>query len=182
LIFVNEGQIDAIVPYEVAGIASLEVEVLYLDQTSNAWPVSLAATAPGLFTGNSSGTGQAAAYQYDTQGNGSYNLPSSPAKAGWTLVLYMTGEGSVYPQPASGAVTVYNANANPPVPVPGVQPNVLIGGKPATVSFYGEAPNIVSGVMQLNVIVPAGAGTGAQLVSVSMGTASTQASVTVSLQ
>jgi uncharacterized protein (TIGR03437 family) len=182
LIFVNEGQIDAIVPYEVAGIASLEVEVLYLDQTSNAWPVSLAATAPGLFTGNSSGTGQAAAYQYDTQGNGSYNLPSSPAKAGWTLVLYMTGEGSVYPQPASGAVTVYNANANPPVPVPGVQPHVLIGGQPATVSFYGEAPNIVSGVMQLNVIVPAGAGTGAQLVSVSMGTASTQASVTVSLQ
>ena len=121
--------------------------------------------------------------QYDDKGNyQSYNLPATPAKVGWTLVLYLTGEGNVSPQPASGAVTVYNQSANPPVPVPLVAPHVLIGGQPATVSFYGEAPNLVSGVLQINVLVPPGAGTGPQLISVSLGAASSQAGVTVSLQ
>jgi uncharacterized protein (TIGR03437 family) len=183
LLFVNEGQINAVVPYGVAGIAGLSVEVLYLGQTSNAFPVALAPTAPGLFTSNSSGTGQAAAEQYDTLGNFSYNVAATPAKAGWTLVLYMTGEGQVSPQVASGAVTVYNALSNPPVPVPVAgAPHVLIGGQPATVSFYGEAPGLVSGVLQINVVVPAGAGTGAVPISVSLGTASSQAGVTVALQ
>jgi uncharacterized protein (TIGR03437 family) len=40
----------------------------------------------------------------------------------------------------------------------------------------------VSGVLQINVIVPAGAGTGNVPISVSLGPTSTQASVTVSLQ
>ena len=45
-----------------------------------------------------------------------------------------------------------------------------------------EAPGLVSGVLQINVLVPAGAGTGPQPVSVSLGNASSQAGVTVSLQ
>jgi uncharacterized protein (TIGR03437 family) len=136
-----------------------------------------------LFTATGTGTGQIAALQYDTQGNQSYNLAATPAKAGWTLVLYLTGEGTVSPLPADGAVTVYNASANPPVPVPVVtKPTVTIGGQPATVSFYGEAPNLVSGVLQMNVIVPAGAGTGPQQISVTLGAASTQAGATVALQ
>ena len=183
LLFVGQSQINAVVPYGVAGQAGLSVEVLFLGQSSNAFPISQNPTAPGLYTANSSGAGQAAALQYDDKGNNQgYNLPATPAKAGWTIVLYMTGEGNVSPQPASGAVTVYNQNANPPVPVPLVAPHVLIGNQPATVSFYGEAPGLVSGVLQLNVIVPAGAGTGPQLVSVSLGTASSQAGVTVALQ
>ncbi|HEX3748689.1 MAG TPA: hypothetical protein VHW09_32400 [Bryobacteraceae bacterium] len=182
LLFVNQGQINAVVPYTVAGIAALSVEVKYLGQSSNAFPVSLASAIPGLFTANSSGTGQIAADQYDLQGNESQNLPSAPAKAGWTLVLYMTGEGSVSPQPANGAVTVYNANSNPAVPVPLVAPTVLIGNQPATVSFYGEAPGLVSGVLQINVVVPAGAGTGAVSISVAMGNKASQAGATVSLQ
>jgi len=178
LLFVDGEQINAIVPYSVAGIASLSVEVLYLGQTSNLFPVTLSPTAPGIFTANGSGTGQAAVYQYDIQGNGSYNVPSSPAKAGWTLLLYVTGEGQVSPNVNSGAVT----STTPPFPKPIVQPTVLIGGQPATVSFYGEAPGFVAGLLQLNVVVPPGAGTGSQLVSVSMGSGSSQASVTVSLQ
>jgi uncharacterized protein (TIGR03437 family) len=183
MLFVSQGQINAVVPYGVAGQAGLSVEVLYLGQSSNAFPISQTPTAPGLYTANVSGAGQAAVIQYDDKGNyQGYNLPATPAKAGWTLVLYLTGEGNVSPQPASGAVTVYNANANPPVPVPLVAPHVLIGNQPATVSFYGEAPGLVSGVLQINVLVPPGAGTGPQLVSVSLGTASSQAGVTVSLQ
>jgi uncharacterized protein (TIGR03437 family) len=186
LIFVNQGQINAVVPYEVAGIASLSIEVLYLGQTSNAWPIGLAPTAPGLFTANSSGTGQVAAEMYDNLGNyqANPNSASFPAKAGWILELFLTGEGLVSPAPASsGAVTVYNSLANPPTPVPraGIC-TVLIGNQPATVLFCGEAPNFVSGVLQINVVVPANAGTGPQPISVSVGTASSQAGVTAFLQ
>jgi uncharacterized protein (TIGR03437 family) len=59
---------------------------------------------------------------------------------------------------------------------------VHIGNQPATVTFYGEAPGLVSGVLQINVLVPAGAGTGAVPISVSIGTATSQASLTVALQ
>jgi uncharacterized protein (TIGR03437 family) len=181
LLFVNEGQINAVVPYTVAGIAALSVEVQYLGQTSNAFPVSLASTQPGIFTANSSGTGPAAAIQYTPQGvYGGTNLPNAPASAGWTIVLFMTGEGTVSPQPTvNGAVT---SPTGTPDPVPLVKPNVLIGGQPATVSFYGETPGLVSGVLQINVVVPPGAGTGPVLVSVSMGSTASQQGVTVYLQ
>jgi len=182
LLFVDESQINAIVPYTVAGISSLAVEVKYLGQTSNDFPVSLATTFPGLFTANDSGTGQAAADQVSPQGVFSQNLPAAPASAGWTLVLYLTGEGSLNTAVTAGTVTAYNPNANPPVPVPLVKPNVLIGNQPANVTFYGEAPGLVSGVLQINVVVPAGAGTGPVPVSVSMGNNSSQAGVTVYLQ
>jgi len=180
LLYVSATQINAVVPYEVANTGGLSVEIKYLGQASNAFPLSLARTSPALFTTNN-GTGLAAAYQLDTQGNFSYNAVATPAKVGWTIVLYMTGEGAVTPPAASGAVTVAKST-NPPVPVPASSPTVLIGNQPATVSFYGEAPGLVSGVLQLNVVVPAGAGTGPQPLSITLGNASTQAGVTVSLQ
>lgn len=180
LLFVNQGQINAVVPYTVAGIANLSVEVKYLGQTSNAFPVSLATgagTAPGLFT--LPGSEQAAALQFDAQGNPQgYNASGTPAKAGWILELFLTGEGAVSPPITAGSVTPING----PYPQPLVKPNVLINNQPATVSFYGEAPGLVSGVLQLNVVVPPGAGTGPQLISISMGTSATQAGVTVYLQ
>ena len=179
LLYVSATQINAIVPYGV-GAGGLSVEVKYADQSSNIYPLSFAATAPGLFATNG-GTGLAASYQLDTQANFSYNTTATPAKAGWTIVLYMTGEGAVTPAAATGGVTVAK-NTTPPVPVPASAPTVLIGNQPATVSFYGEAPGLVSGVLQLNVVVPAGAGTGQQPISISLGNASTQAGVTVALQ
>jgi uncharacterized protein (TIGR03437 family) len=167
-----------VVPYEVAGIGSLSVEVKYLNQTSNAFPLTVVTTAPGVFTG-SGGTGQAAAIQYDAQGNyQSYNLPSSPAKAGWTIVLFMTGEGVVSPLPADGAVT---SPTGTPDPKPLVLATVRVGNQPATV-YYAEAPGDVSGVLQLNVVIPPGAGTGAVPITVTLGSNSSQAGVTVSLQ
>jgi len=183
LIFVSAGQINAIVPYEAAGIANLSVEVKYLGQTSNAFPVTLAGTAPGVFTANSSGTGPAAVVQYDASGNyKGVNSATNPAQRGWYLAIYMTGEGKVTPAATTGAVT--QASATPPytpVPVSGA-PSVLVGGQPATVAGYGEASGFVSGVLQVNVLVPQTVSSGPASLSVSLGTASSQANVTVAIQ
>jgi uncharacterized protein (TIGR03437 family) len=59
---------------------------------------------------------------------------------------------------------------------------VLIGGQPASVAFYGEAPGLVSGVMQLNVQIPANAASGNLPISVSVGGNSSQSGVTISVQ
>jgi uncharacterized protein (TIGR03437 family) len=182
LTFVSAGQINAVVPYSVAGIANLSIEVKYLDQTSNAWPVTLAATAPGVFTANSSGVGPAAVNQYDT--TGAYkgiNSASNPAQRGWILAIYMTGEGNVSPQPGSGAVTQVSATP-PTTPQPFFAPTVLIDSQPASVPGYGEAAGLVSGVLQVNAIVPQGAHSGPVTLSVSLGSGTSQAGVTVNVQ
>jgi uncharacterized protein (TIGR03437 family) len=179
LIFVTAGQINAVVPYEIAGQVSVSVEVLYLNQTSNTFQLNVAATAPGIFTANASGSGPAAALEYNSSGYAGVNSATNPAGKGYYLVLYLTGEGKLTTNVADGAVTS-STSTTPPVPV--IAPTgILIGGQPATIAGYSEAPGIVSGVLQINVIVPAGAGTGPQSISVSFGTTATQANTTVYL-
>jgi len=183
LIFVSAGQINALVPYEAAGLASLSVEVKYLGQTSNAFQVTLAGTAPGVFTALNTGTGPGAIIQYDAKGNyQGVNSSTNPAQRGWIVGLYVTGEGVVTPKATTGAVTQVSA-APPytPVPVSGA-PSVLIGGQPASVIGYGEVAGVVSGFFQVNAVVPQSVSSGPQLVSVTLGTASSQAGVTVAIQ
>jgi uncharacterized protein (TIGR03437 family) len=58
-----------------------------------------------------------------------------------------------------------------------------IGGVPAQVPYAGTAPGIVSGIMQVNVLIPAGAPSGSAVpVVVSVGTASSQPGVTLAIQ
>jgi uncharacterized protein (TIGR03437 family) len=181
LLSVSSGQINAVAPYQIAGVSNLSVEVKYLGQSSNAFPVTGTSTAPGIFTANSSGTGPAAVLQYNPQGvYEGVNTPSNPATKGWYLVIYMTGEGVVNPAATTGAVTQVSATP-PTTPQPFFVPIVAIGSQPATVAYYGEAAGLVSGVLQINAIVPPAAPTGAVSLSVTLGTASSQAGVTVYL-
>ena len=57
-----------------------------------------------------------------------------------------------------------------------------IGGQPAVVAFYGEAPGMVSGVMQLNVQIPANAASGKLPIAVTVGGNSSQSGVTMSVR
>jgi uncharacterized protein (TIGR03437 family) len=88
----------------------------------------------------------------------------------------MTGEGITSPLQADGAVTP-NATTIPVLPIA-----VKIGGQPATVIFDGEAPGIVAGVLQVNVMIPPTVSSGANSVVVTIGSNSSQAGLTVSVQ
>jgi uncharacterized protein (TIGR03437 family) len=71
----------------------------------------------------------------------------------------------------------------PLTPQPLLSPvTVLIGGQPAFVAFWGEAPDMVSGVMQINVQIPANVPSGNLPLSVSVGGSGTQSGVTVSVE
>src|SRR5207244_10175020 len=115
--------------------------------TSVPFNVSVATVIPGVFTLNSSGSGQAAAINAK---DNSINGAAKPAKAGDYITLYITGAGQTNPAGIDGSV-----NASPyPLPVAPVK--VTIGGQNATVQFAGGAPASVAGVIQVNEQIPAG--------------------------
>jgi uncharacterized protein (TIGR03437 family) len=171
LIYVRNDQIAAIVPYEVSRpfIANPTVLVRYLTQASNGVNVPQVAAAPGLFTAGG-GTGQGAILNQ----NLSVNSPGNPASKGEVIVLYVTGEGQTNPAGATGTVTTVASSAPlTPQPVSGGV-TVTIDGLPASVQFFGEAPGLVAGVMQVNVVVPLTARSGDLPVVVKVGDAPSQ--------
>jgi uncharacterized protein (TIGR03437 family) len=177
LIYVSNTQISAVVPYELAQFTTASVLVKYLGQSSNGISTNVATTMPGVFTLNASGTGPGAILN----SNGSVNSPSAPAQRGDTIVVYLTGEGQTTPAGVTGKVTT--VSSTPPLtPAPLLPIAVLIDGQPANYTFAGEAPGFVSGVMQLNVVVPQAAGSGAKSITVSIGGRPSQSGVTVSIQ
>jgi uncharacterized protein (TIGR03437 family) len=172
MLYAVNGQLSAIVPYSVAGKATTQMQVNYNGQQSAASTVAVATAAPGLFTANASGTGNAAALNQDY----SFNSPSVPAARGSTIVLYGTGEGQTTPGGVDGLV---NASV---FPKPNLPVQVTIGGVNAQVAYFGEAPGLVSGVFQANVVVPAGITPGNAPVVVTVGTASSPAGVTIAVK
>jgi len=179
LTYVGSTQINAIVPYEIAGNSSPYVQVNYGGQTSNQFALQLTTAAPALFTQNSSGTGAGAILNQDY----SLNTQNNPAAIGTVVQIFLTGEGLTTPAQTSGAVTPVNASgAGPITPAPQQAVSVMIGGQPANLEFAGEAPYFVAGVLQVNARVPATASSGANSITVEVGTQISQSGVTVWVQ
>lgn len=178
LTYVSSTQINCTVPYEVAGLSTIAVQVKYLAQPSNTVNLTVGnstnggASAPGIFTETGTGMGQGAILNQ----NSTINTSGNPAAKGSIIQIFMTGEGVTSPAGTDGGVT-NNATTVPVLPIA-----VKIGGQPATVIFEGEAPGIVAGVLQLNVMIPPTVSSGANSIIVTIGSNSSQTGVTVSVQ
>jgi uncharacterized protein (TIGR03437 family) len=178
MIYAGSGQVSAVVPYEVAGSSNPSVWIEYQGESSNAFQLSVAATAPGLFTADSSGSGPGAILNQDN----SLNRPGNPAAKGSIVQMFLTGEGQTTPPGVTGAITT--ATLPPPQVTPAPLPPILVlmDGHLAPYAYAGEAPGQVAGVMQLNVPIPLNARPGALSIQVWIGARSTQNGVTVSVQ
>ena len=169
MIYASATQVSAIVPYEInrpVFLQSVSVQVKYLGQTSNGIALTQVAAAPGIFTANASGSGPGAILN----SNLTLNSSGNPAHGGDTIVIYVTGEGQTIPGGVTGKVTSGTA----PFTVPVQAPTVTINGVQAVVSFYAEVPTLVAGILQINVVIPQGVGTGNLPVVVSFGSATSQ--------
>jgi uncharacterized protein (TIGR03437 family) len=82
------------------------------------------------------------------------NGPSNPAGRGTVIQIFATGAGMTSPPSITGSIS-RSAAYLPVIPI-GVQ----IGGAAADVQFEGLAPDAVSGLLQVNVIIPEGAPSG----------------------
>ncbi len=175
LIYVSATQINAIVPYEVPVNSSIEVTVKHANAVSASFLIASADTAPGLFSANQSGNGQGAILNSNLGANSANN----PAPLGSVVSLFATGEGLLTPQPATGSMS----GPSLPLPVPLSHVSVTIGGETADVSYAGEAPTLVSGVLQINAKIPTNIKSGNKLVVVTIGNSNTKLqSVTVAVQ
>jgi uncharacterized protein (TIGR03437 family) len=129
--------------------------------------------APGIFTFDSTGSGQAAAAN---QG-GSFNGPSRPAAKGSYVTIYFTGGGQKNPPGVTGSVS--GAVLKPLIQTV----SVTVGGQPAIVAFAGVAPTFVDGVGQLNIRLADNTPSGsAQPVVIVVGGVSNPARATVAVQ
>jgi uncharacterized protein (TIGR03437 family) len=178
LTYVGALQINAIVPYEVAEVAlgsAINVTVTYNGIVSASFMVTTTSTAPGIFSANQTGNGQGAILN----SNESANNASNPAPKGSTVSIYATGEGTLTPPVATGSMS----GPSLPLPKPVANVSVTIGGQPAAISYAGEAPTLVSGVLQVNVTIPNNVSSGNQLVVLTIGNnTNNQQAITVAVQ
>ena len=160
LLFVSPTQINFLIPFATTENFAT-IQVTSNGVASNQVTVYTNLSAPGLFTFSPdgsypAGTGPATVTHLD------YSLVTAdnPAVGGETLVLYLTGLGTVTPAVADGA-----AGPNPPSTVDEsasifvdiFDQNFVTNN--ATVSFAGLAPGY-AGLYQVNFVVPTGVASG----------------------
>jgi uncharacterized protein (TIGR03437 family) len=150
ILYTSATQVAVVVPYAIGG-SQARVTVTYQGSASADFTIPVASTAPGVFTANQAGWGQAAAINAV---DGTVNSPANPVKIGAFVSLYATGEGQTTPNGTDGKL----AGSTPSLPNRPV--TAVVGGIPATVQYAGSAPGQVAGLMQVNVQIPSGVSPG----------------------
>ena len=208
MVYASQNQISVQVPYEVDTTCTPSCTKAIVTSNGSVTAngtIDIHPTAPGIFTVDNSGAGQAAAYNQDW----SLNSSGNPAKVGEVVQLYLTGEGVYTNTPASppGPDGFIIPTGSVPLPGSGVCPggsvcmpalaaapvSVTLGPLPTapagTAAFAVPAPDVqyagpfiggMLGIMQLNVQIPAGSPTGTAVpIQVTIGGVATQAGVTI---
>jgi uncharacterized protein (TIGR03437 family) len=158
LIYVSPYQVNFQVPWEAVGTVH-KLQVVAAGLYSDVVAIDGAVFAPGIFTIDQLGVGQAAALIDGTAmiagpAGRSAGIPSRPAKRGEVVSIYCTGLGPVSNRPATG-----RPSGSQPLSLTSVAASVSVGGILSDVLFSGLAPGFV-GLYQVNARIPADAPAG----------------------
>ena len=144
VLYAQDGQVNAIVPFGISPGSSLMVQVEYQGQALASLIVPVSAAQPGVFTADGSGAGLAVAVNQD----GTMNSDANPAPAGSIVSLFVNGLGATSPASVEGAVAASTA------PQPTAAYTVSLLGPPGDVLYVGPSPGSLSSVIQINLRVP----------------------------
>ena len=172
IVAVAPGQVNAILPYGIAGAATASIAVERDGRMLAQTTVSVTGAAPALFTADASGSGAAAALNQD----GSFLTAERPAAAGEIVVLFGTGEGALDRDAADGSLAVA------PLGIPKLPVSVEIGGRESRLLYAGPAPGSVHGLLQVNAVVPAGLAPGKASAVVTVGGVRSAPGVTIAVK
>jgi uncharacterized protein (TIGR03437 family) len=173
IIYCSAGQTGVVVPYGIAGRSSATLEVEFEGRKSNQLVLPVVSSAPGIFSSDSSGSGQGAILNQNYETNGA----ARPAKKGEVIILFATGAGQTNPAGDDGRVI------GAPLPQLTQDVTARIGGVPADVLYAGMAPSLVNGVLQVNLRVPQALASGGALpVEIVVGGRSSQNGITVQVE
>jgi uncharacterized protein (TIGR03437 family) len=144
ILFTSSEQINVVAPYSLTGLNTVAVVVEYQGIRTGTISMPVAPANPSIFTSNY-GKGDAVIQRFPD-----YTLinSSNPAQPGDILILYAEGQGAVSPTLPDGSIV------GATVPLPVVQPKLLIDGQPVPLSYAGSAPGLVQGALQVNFTVP----------------------------
>lgn len=145
LIYVSASQLSAVVPCALSGKTTTQLQVEYLGVLSAPVAVPIARVRPGIFTLNATGQGQGAILNWPDQ---TVNRPGNAAPRGSIVSLYASTGGWTSPPAEDGRV----ADQALPLPLP---VTATVGGLAAPVLYSGAAPALVTGVLQVNLEIPA---------------------------
>ena len=186
LLYVSPTQINAVVPYDLGSfVTNPAYETLVVTHntfTSTPFNVQFADAGPAIFTVAANGQGPGAISNVNPQAGAiTPNSAANPAPKGSTIVIYGTGAGVWNQSPADGQIIT--KVLDPPFYIPSAQVSLTIGGQPATLLYAGAAPGQVSGLLQINAVVPIGIASGAEPVVLTIGSSNNaQQGVTVAVQ
>jgi uncharacterized protein (TIGR03437 family) len=173
LIYALNTQLSAVVPYEVAGVKTVNAVVVYQGNASAPFQVAVAASKTAIFTNDSSGHGQGAILNQNYSRNGAAN----PAPRGQYVFIYGTGEGVTTPPGVDGRIS------GTLLPKVNLNCSATIGGQTATLNYCGEAPDATAGLVQVNALIPESVTPGSAVpVSITIGVVTSQANVTVAVK
>jgi len=145
LLLVSPSQINAQIPFEVAGNATLVVRTP--GGTSDPFTLTVSASAPAVFQTGTAGADKGLATLYRTANNEPVTL-SNPIHPEDYVVIYVTGLGRTTPDVETGAPAPAD-----PLAQAVILPSVKLGGVALSVLYAGLVPGEV-GVYQINVYVP----------------------------
>jgi uncharacterized protein (TIGR03437 family) len=144
--YVTPGQISVLVPFEIAGGTIANISVNNNGTTSNTVTEPINLTTPGVLTQTQNGLGNGSILH---AANYSLVTSASPAQAGETVALYLTGLGAISPTVPDGSEGPTSTLSQPTNTIA-----VDLSGTTATASSY-LAPGL-AGLYQINVTIPTG--------------------------
>jgi uncharacterized protein (TIGR03437 family) len=172
LLFVSPQQINAQLPFNVGGSATMSIHTPA--GISNNFNFTVQSAAPAVFLSGTAGTetGLATIFRAD---NGQLVTPTNPIHYNDTVIIYLTGMGATSPAVDAGL-------AAPESTLSWVTqtPVLTLGGSNLTLLYAGMVPGYLSGLYQINATVPSGVTQGMEIpLVISQGGSSTTLSVRV---
>ena len=155
--FSVDGQINAIIPYDVPVNTTLQLVVSNGTALSVPEPVIVASAQPAVFTADLTGKGAGIVVGVRPDSS-SYLVDSGhPLSPGDVAVIYCAGLGPVTPAVPAGTAAPLTSLSSTTNTV-----TATIGGQSAQVLFAGLAPGF-AGLYQVNALVPAGVPAGSDV-------------------
>jgi uncharacterized protein (TIGR03437 family) len=164
--------IDVVVPGDFASKRGATITVLRNNAITGRVGVGNAGTAPGVFTENATGRGQALAANQD----GSPNGVGNPAAAGSVVTLRATGAGAMDRAVPDGQIMGRDQVR------PRARVQARIGGVPAEVLYAGSAEGLVHGDIVVRVRVPESLLAGQHPVQLVVGAFASPPGVTIAVK
>ncbi len=136
IVYTRSTQINLVTPYEIVGKTSTSMVVQAAGAQTAPQSIPVAAASPGIFM--------------VVNPNGKANATVNPAPRASVVVLYATGFGETNPPGVDGKISTS------PYPKPVLAVTVTVGGVNAHLLYCGAEPNVISGMMEVKVQLPAG--------------------------